>query len=300
MTTRSSRLVRASVVPLLFGVIGSWSGACYVAAQADGSGNGAGGANSGPNGASGGGSGVTTDGLPCDIAALLQTRCAACHTGQTPGVQIASYADLTGPSHTDPNTSMGAMAAKRMQDANSPMPPTSATPATSAEITAFVAWVQSGMPKGSCGALDAGPNPYDTPMQCSSNQTWSQSGEGSPDMDPGRACTSCHLSQGERGFSVAGTVYPTAHEPDNCIGGTLGTGGAVVVVTPASGPEVTLQVGATGNFHSYQSFAQPIHVRVRNAQGAERVMVAAPTSGDCNTCHTATGANGAPGRIMLP
>lgn len=299
MSTLSIAWARAGALPLVLAVIASSSTACYVAAQADGSGNGSGGANSGTNSASGGGSGVTTDGLPCDIATLLQTRCAACHTGQT-GIQIASYADLTGPSHTDPNTTMGAMAAKRMQDTQSPMPPATTTPATAAEISTFVAWVQSGMPKGTCGGLDAGPNPYNTPMQCSSNQTYAPSGEGSPNMDPGQACTSCHVSHGERGFSVAGTVYPTAHEPDNCIGGTLGTGSAVVIVTPASGPEVTLQVGATGNFHSYQSFSQPIHVRVRNSQGAERAMVAAPTSGDCNTCHTATGANGAPGRIMLP
>ena len=33
---------------------------------------------------------------------------------------------------------------------------------------------------------------------------------------------------------------------------------------------------------------------------AERAMVAAQTSGDCNSCHTLAGTNGAPGRIMLP
>ena len=32
----------------------------------------------------------------------------------------------------------------------------------------------------------------------------------------------------------------------------------------------------------------------------ERVMVAAQTSGDCNSCHTQTGANMAPGRITIP
>jgi len=29
-------------------------------------------------------------------------------------------------------------------------------------------------------------------------------------------------------------------------------------------------------------------------------MTAPQTSGDCNGCHTQTGANGAPGRITLP
>jgi hypothetical protein len=34
--------------------------------------------------------------------------------------------------------------------------------------------------------------------------------------------------------------------------------------------------------------------------GRERAMVAAQTSGDCNSCHTQNGANSAPGRILLP
>ena len=34
--------------------------------------------------------------------------------------------------------------------------------------------------------------------------------------------------------------------------------------------------------------------------GKERSMGTAQSTGDCNSCHTATGANGAPGRIVLP
>jgi hypothetical protein len=35
-------------------------------------------------------------------------------------------------------------------------------------------------------------------------------------------------------------------------------------------------------------------------QGREIVMTTPQTDGDCNSCHTETGANGAPGRIKLP
>jgi mono/diheme cytochrome c family protein len=34
--------------------------------------------------------------------------------------------------------------------------------------------------------------------------------------------------------------------------------------------------------------------------GKTRAMGAAQTSGDCNACHTPTGANGAPGRVTIP
>jgi mono/diheme cytochrome c family protein len=35
-------------------------------------------------------------------------------------------------------------------------------------------------------------------------------------------------------------------------------------------------------------------------KGRERAMAAVQTSGDCSSCHTQTGTNGAPGRITLP
>jgi hypothetical protein len=35
-------------------------------------------------------------------------------------------------------------------------------------------------------------------------------------------------------------------------------------------------------------------------QGRERRMFSSAPTGDCNSCHTQTGRNGAPGRIVLP
>jgi hypothetical protein len=58
-------------------------------------------------------------------------------------------------------------------------------------------------------------------------------------------------------------------------------------------------VNAVGNFYSTAAVARPFQAKVvRN--GLERVMTVAQTTGDCNSCHTVTGANGAPGRIMAP
>jgi mono/diheme cytochrome c family protein len=54
-----------------------------------------------------------------------------------------------------------------------------------------------------------------------------------------------------------------------------------------------------GNFYSLQSVTPPLSAKVTYG-GAVRQMTAAATSGDCNTCHTQNGANGAPGRIKTP
>jgi hypothetical protein len=119
-------------------------------------------------------------------------------------------------------------------------------------------------------------------------------------MAPGEACISCHQSQrGEAPvFTVAGTVYPTAHEPNDCNGSAAGA--VSVVLVDANGNSVTLQVNSAGNFtYRALSFATPYTAKVVSGSN-ERVMATAQTNGDCNGCHSETGSNGAPGRIMAP
>jgi hypothetical protein len=72
---------------------------------------------------------------------------------------------------------------------------------------------------------------------------------------------------------------------------------AAAVLT--KGTPATPQVNSVGNFYSTGSIATPFDAKVLNGS-KERDMVAAQTSGDCNSCHTEQGANGAPGRIMPP
>ena len=59
-------------------------------------------------------------------------------------------------------------------------------------------------------------DPFAAAQKCTSGNDWS-SGEG-PTMRPGEACISCHSASGGPRLAVAGTVYPTAHEPDDCDG----------------------------------------------------------------------------------
>jgi hypothetical protein len=111
-------------------------------------------------------------------------------------------------------------------------------------------------------------------------------------MRPGESCLGCHTT-----FSVAGTIYPTAHEPNDC-DGTNGTG-LSVEITDANGVVTVLPVNGAGNFFATTTFATPFHAKVVSAT-SERDMTNGQTSGDCNSCHTVWGANGAPGRIMAP
>ncbi len=123
-------------------------------------------------------------------------------------------------------------------------------------------------------------------------------------MDPGQACISCHSQQGGPSFLVGGTVYPTGHEPDNCAGVTASD--IKVIVTDANGTEHAMTPNATGNFYLQNSrrtpitFKLPYTARVERGGKVVEQMGAAQTVGDCNSCHTEKGANGAPGRIAAP
>ena len=229
--------------------------------------------------------------LPCEVQTALSTRCWTCH-GETPSAvgvpSLMSVAAFMAPSRTDPSQSIGAVATARMQSTTSPMPPLPATAATADEIAVIAGWVAAGYPTGS------GCSPV-----CTSGRTWRGGNDGSPEMNPGMACIQCHQAsdEGPR-FSIAGTVYPTLHEPDLCDGAPPASG-AQVIITGADGRTLTLAPNAAGNFYSETRVAGPYRAKVVTS-GGERAMTAAQTSGDCNSCHGLAGANGAPGRIMLP
>jgi hypothetical protein len=130
---------------------------------------------------------------------------------------------------------------------------------------------------------------------CTSNKRWN--GNEGPSMRPGQSCQGCH------GFAIAGTVFPTLHEPNSC-NGASGTGGQLsVVITDARGATITLAVNSVGNFYSRSQIARPFKAKVVTADGRERAMALPQMSGACNSCHTPTGGGTpimAPGRIMAP
>lgn len=253
-------------------------------------------------GTDGGGGQTALDGLPCEVADLLAARCVSCHgnppTNAAP-MPLTSYEDLVAPSRSAPSRSVAAVSIDRMRDSAAPMPPGATTPPDAMfadEIAAFDAWVNSGMPRGECSS------PGTEPVVCTSDEDWVWGDEPPnenrrPEMNPGMACNACHRSEREGPiFQIAGTVYPTYHEPDLC----LGQVGVTVEVTDAAGHTVVMTTNASGNF-SYEgdALALPISAKVTNGD-ASVTMTKPVDTGDCNSCHTQDGNNGAPGRIRAP
>jgi hypothetical protein len=285
--------------------------ACLNAGGLDrGGAGGAGGAVSGSGGTSGTAGGCTSDGVPADVANVLASRCLACH-GATPiaGVpaSLATYASLTSPSKSDPTQSNAALALARMQSAMLPMPPAPLARATAAEIAALAAWVAAGTPRADCagGVVPPAFDPFAAAPTCTSARTWTGGNRGSSNMNPGQACIACHSSGGGPRYTIAGTLYPTGHEPDLCNGASGTTAGAQIVIVGADGATVTLTPSSAGNFYWRGTLALPYLAKVVS-MGRERAMIESQTSGDCNSCHTQSGTMSvgttmkAPGRIAMP
>ncbi|MBL8919934.1 MAG: hypothetical protein JNJ54_13795 [Myxococcaceae bacterium] len=248
-------------------------------------------------------------GLPCDVAALLRTRCISCHRTPLTGgatMPLTSRDELLAMSPI-----MGTYAARslfRMRDTMAPMPPGNLPPAT--EVAAFEAWLNAGAPAGSCMApVDAGV----VTLTCASNRTWTDRYQGSGDMNPGMACRACHAGQNFNGQNPAGqselgrqywfggTVFPGPNEKDGCLAAPP-AGVSVEILDLDGGVRLTMPVRtSSGNFFNTTIRTAPTwlpyRARVRRNGVVVSTMTTPQMSGDCNLCHTERGEQGAPGRI---
>jgi cytochrome c553 len=136
----------------------------------------------------------------------------------------------------------------------------------------------------------------DTPANCSSNSAWLDGDEGSPLMHPGGDCIGCHTDNGEGPpFTAAGTVMGAANDDTNC----NGIAGATVELLDKNGTvAATMTTNAAGNFFTKSPIPSPFTAKV-SLNGKTVEMTTPQTSGACASCHTAAGANGAPGRIAF-
>jgi hypothetical protein len=238
----------------------------------------------------------------CSVVRDVAPTCAACHSAPPRGgapMSLLSYADWIAPAVTQPAVRVGSLALTRMTAGT--MPPGGG--ATSTQISEVQSWINGGMAASTCGsAADAGAvvsDPFGTPTVCTSGIT-STVDEG-PTMRPGEACLTCHGGSGAGEaplFTLAGTVYPTAHEPNDCVGAVNG-GGSVVTVLDAAGRTINMTPNAVGNFYYAGAVTFPVTARITR-NGLARSMTTPQSNGNCNSCHTLTGANGAPGRILMP
>ena len=282
---------------LLFAALVAAAGAgCYMT-SGDGGNPGGNGTTPSPGADSGTTTTTTTStDLPCDVASVLQSKCTSCHSSPPVGgapMALVSYADLTGPALSNPSNTVAQQCVLRMQNATTPMPPGGG--ASSTDVQTIQNWINAGYPQGSCNGGST--TNYNTPEVCTSGVYYT-SNEGSSRMRPGNACITCHQQSGGEAptFAIAGTVYPTAHEPNDC----AGKSSIQVVIMDANGnTQLTLTSNSAGNFYSSLPITKPYRAKVVSG-GNERAMTATQTDGNCNSCHTDGGANGAPGRIMAP
>lgn len=136
---------------------------------------------------------------------------------------------------------------------------------------------------------------------CTSQSHWPNGPSGSPVMNPGETCISCHRDEGGPDFAVAGTVYPTLHEPDDCNGVDGDETPVTVVVEDSFGRSYEAKANRAGNFFiaANVELSFPIRARVI-ADGKERAMKRTVATGNCNSCHTTRGTFSAPGRVQAP
>jgi hypothetical protein len=271
--------------------------------------------------------GVGASSLPCDVQAVLANSCQSCHSDPPVGgapMALMTWDDLqAGSSVAGKNE--GQLSLDRMMATSKPMPPQGG--ASADDITTMQNWINAGQPKGSCGTEQPpAPDPYATDPICTSGKTNSLNNAG-PAMGPGENCmdSQCHGdTTWSKAFAFAGTVYPTAHEPDDCVGVT--TGALSVTVTDKNGKKGTAKVipgsgksiGSAGNFYLFlydrtgtkMLEPGPMTDIVVNGPNGTRAMSQTAPSGACNECHTQTGTlpdtykpgfkTTAPGRIMAP
>lgn len=262
---------------------------------------------SGPQGPAG--TGLAT-GLPCDVQAVLENRCLACHSGMMAAAPpLLNYDDLMAKSKIDPTKTLAQLSLDRMKSTTSPMPPPPAVAPDPDEIKTFEDWVNAGTPKGAVctdpppaagdgGTLADGGDAGSTALKCTSGKTWTGGNTKSPLMHPGFACNACHQVLGGPNLRIAGTVYPGLHELNDCDGKSPPPA-LTVIITDKNGKVTTLPVNAAGNFSTLVRILPPYKAKVTDGV-TTRAMTGSVTAGDCNSCHSEIGANGAPGRVMAP
>jgi hypothetical protein len=261
------------------------------------------------------------EGLPCDVADIVSNKCVTCHgqpLANAAPMSLRTRDDFAAMSTMYPGQTIAERCLARMQMTDTPMPPVSWPVVTNAEQATFSAWVDAGLPAGTCQthAVDAGPQPVQ--LTCTSGvllpQPSTVNPHGSVTMGPGEACISCHAGHDFEGqnpgsglerldqiYDVMGTVFPALHEQDLCAS-AAGDGGTTVEIYDSLGHLViSAPVNAAGNFYGNADggLHGPYTARVVR-EGRSSGMGGSQTNGDCNTCHTAMGENGAPGRILAP
>lgn len=150
------------------------------------------------------------NGLPCDIEAIVRGRCQGCHSDPPQSgapMPLVTRTNLLATAKSDATKVVAQLALDRTTSATSPMPPYGPR-VPDAETAALSAWIKAGFPAGTCSdpasVVDAGPNPFNTPVVCTSGTYWNQADKKDPRMHPGGACLTCHAQRPDAPRLLAG------------------------------------------------------------------------------------------------
>lgn len=247
-------------------------------------------------GGAGGGGGATlgTDVTFCDVQRVLQANCWSCHASATPsGAPIlVTSADFRAASQYGGTQLDRSIARLSITPVSGAMPP--GIGGTPEQIQLFVDWRANGTPD--CTDPDAG---IVTPTCAGS--TWTSGDNFAGRMNPGEACQTCHSSR-RRGplAGFMGTVYPSLHEAPLCTVTSVPSGTKVEILDSNGTVRQSFAISAQNNGNFYGGtigVPSPYTARVVVNGVVTSQMLTQQTSGDCNSCHTTFGAQGAPGRI---
>ena len=231
--------------------------------------------------------------MPCDVAFVVQRYCSECHV--EPPKNSAPFAII--------NHSEAMAAAPRMlfRMRTGTMPPSGARP-SAREIDAFESWMDAGYPQtGTCTDFDAGVVDAGAMTTCASGNFYNMAAELPGElMNPGLSCPTCHIAGANFyvAFAYAGTVMPGLHEADRCKS-PAPDGGLVEILEMDGGAGLSFSPKSSGNFKRLDAGPSPFIARI-TLNGISKSSASTHTSGDCNTCHTEQGANGASGRLTWP
>lgn len=114
---------------------------------------------------------ATSNGLPCDVDAVLAKNCRSCHSA-TPSfgarMPLTTYADLVAPAKSDPQKKVIDLVTKRVRDDAAPMPQAPNPRLSAADMAILDGWANAGAPQSS--ATCGGPGPTDggpvQPLDC--------------------------------------------------------------------------------------------------------------------------------------
>jgi hypothetical protein len=149
------------------------------------------------------------------------------------------------------------------------------------------------------GGFSDNPPPGHASDPCGTGAWWTGGNEESPRMHPGGDCISCHARGEGPDFAVAGTVMTDTDDATDC----MGVEGVTITLRDNAGEILAeMHSNAAGNFYTNAALPQSrLPYTVELASGGRTSAMATPqTETDCMACHTADGANGAPGRILAP